>query len=233
MMFHFHSQNLGNKGQSMFWHGRCWWRILENSFRFEWRLFGTSSTKIGFDFAGDEDDFSFHIALWGLFSLFFTVEKSPLRKLFKDIAQGFGYETSLGFYDGAIWVHVLHNELWGAQHIKEPKWMPRDISIWKACDKGFGFYVSIHYVDMLLGRQVYHSELIGEKIELGIQIHPDTTFLGLDYKAAVQMTRDSWTRARWPFPVVMMRARVDCIPPIPFQGRARAIGTWAMTRCTA
>jgi hypothetical protein len=231
---HFHWQNLSEKKPpAPLWrYGRCWWNLFPNNENKQtrypsptinptWSILQRSSTAIGFDFASEEDDFTFHIAIDRLFSIWLTLAGMPfLHKLFKEIRQGFGYETSIKFYDSSIWIHVAYNELYGAHSLKGT---PDGINVWIGRDRktkeGFGFYVSVHYLDILLGRQKYSDVKIGSPVDVEVVLHPDTTMLGRKYIARVQMVDASWKRARWPWTRTIRRAEIECIPPIPEPGK--------------
>lgn len=226
-----HFQRLGkDKGQSLLRYGRAWWHLFRDNLTLhaEWEFFGRSSTGANFLFAAEEKDFQIHVAIKHLFSIWLTIEYfTPLRKLFKEIYGGFGYETGFGFYDEAIWVRVAYNEMGGARQAL--RWLPNWLSVWSADRssssrwlRGFGFYFSFHYLDMLLGRRNYSAVEIGKPVEMDIVIHPDTTILGHKYKALVQMKECTWKRARWPFPERLHRAEIECVPPIPIPGKGES-----------
>lgn len=209
----FHSQNLSRDGHAeRTWRqGRCWWHLYPNDDRKvsrypsptinpEWHLFDRSSTQIGFQFAGEEEDWLFRISVDRLFYLSLSLEGIPLfYKFFKDIREGWGYETSISFHDGSLWIHVLYNERWGAHTVKW-KWVPDWISIWAASgQKGYGFYISMHFDTLILGaRKHLKVELWPEPITAPIPIEPDNT-LGFSYVGQFMLERHAWWRARFPW----------------------------------
>lgn len=185
--FYWYWQNLTDGKKPLWRHGRAWWRFFHNwlELHLEWTIFDRSSTAASFDFAGDEDDFGIHLAIYGLFSIYLTVERfEPLRKLLRPISMGYGYETGVRWSDGSLWIHFAHNDMWGSGSVRW-KWSPSWISIWKSLGykehPGSGFYFSIHFDDALLGsNQHAEKDLWPEPIKAEIPIEPDNS-LGLHY----------------------------------------------------
>jgi hypothetical protein len=61
-----------------------------------------------------------------------------------------------------------------------------------------------HYVDWLLGRQEYASEDVRTR-DVRVPFEEGT------YTARVRLTRDTWKRPRWPWPLVVHRAHIDVL----------------------
>ena len=206
--------------------GRAWQRIGEMSIRSEWNIFGKSSTGISYTFADDEDDIQFHLAIYGLFAFWLSFNNLPfLHAAFREIRSNFGYETGIRFFDGAIWVDVLHNDMWGSGTMWN--WMPRGINFWKGLsykdyNNWHGFSFSIHYIDILLGSRKRNFENIGDPVELYAVIEPDTTLLGKSYKVIIQMQKEWWTRPRWFSTKPSIYGDVKCDPPISEPGKGES-----------
>ncbi len=198
-----HSQKLGDqKGWSLWRYGRAWWHIYETQLHAEWHFFGKTSTAIGFSFAGEEMDFGIHVALDRLFSIYLSIDHTPiLHKLFRPIQSWHGYETAIKFFDHSVWVHFAYNELFGARSIK--KWfLPKWVSLWKSIgshnDPGVGFYFSIDYFNVLLGSMQHEKVYLWENpITAEIPIEPDNS-LGFHYTGTFMAERHTWWRKRFP-----------------------------------
>lgn len=212
---HFHAQNLTDGKLPLWRQGRCWWYLSPNDQNKRVRYppptinptwyFGRrdNGLTLGFDIAGDEFDFAFHFGLPWLCSLHLELRGLPfLDQLFRDARMGYGYDTSLKFFDNAVWIHVAHNDTWGARFIHW-KWLPSWIGITKAMGygkyPGVGFYVSWHYLDMLLGKWEHETvQLWPAPITAEIPIEPDNT-LALHYFGTFTAQRHTWWRKRFPW----------------------------------
>ena len=198
-----HTQALDEqKGWSIWRSGRAWWHIYETKLHAEWLFFGHSSTGIGFSFAGDEKDFGIHVAINRLFSIWLSIDHTPiLRRLFRPLRGWHGYDTSIKMFDGAIWVHVAYDEKWGARTVRH-RFLPDWINLWKAAgykdEPGVGFYFSIHYLDVLFGGNQHEEvELWPERITAEIPIEPDNSF-GMHYIGSFMAERHTWYRKYFP-----------------------------------
>jgi hypothetical protein len=200
--FYWHWQNLDD-GKKGWRNGRAWWSFFHGwlKLRAEWSLFGHSSTAIGFDLAADEEDFQGHLAIYRLFSIWLTVERfEPLHRYFRSVSLGYGYETSIKWHSGSLWVHVLYNEMWGAGSV-DRWWILGWVSVWKASRyKDYpdgGFYICFDFDRMIFGSRKLDREKIGEPVTAEIPIEPDNR-MGFHYFATFQKQR--WTRYRGHFP---------------------------------
>lgn len=231
--FYWHWQNLGKGRKSRetkgLWRdGRAWWHFGNDSdtvIGFEWHLFGSTSTGADFHFAAEEDDFKFHISIKGLFAFWLTFSHLPFfHGLFREISEGFGYETGFSFHNWTLWVHLAHSDTWGSRTV-EFKFLPDWVHVWagmpyKNYSWWHGFYVSIDFADAILGRNKHSSENIGIPVYIDFPIHPDIE-LGKKYTIKIQMRKDTWKRPRW-FREVQMRADYECDPPIPVPGKGES-----------
>lgn len=111
--------------------------------------------------------------------------------------------VSLRLHDRAIWWEVWHDK-WGWKS-GTPKWR----------------YGNFQWWDWITGKPVYRSELTEGPVRVDIPM-PEGT-----YPATVTLSRDTWTRARWPWPQVRngynieMLSREDGKPgyvPVPGKG---------------
>jgi hypothetical protein len=223
-LLHFHSQGLTKGSKDLFPEGRCWLFFGQETPRspwarlgFEWQIGGIRRLDLSSTFAGEEHDLEFSIKIPFLFALWVMLESSFLRRIFRKIKQGFGYETAIEIDREAIRLHVLYNEVWGARQVAGDK--KSNIYIRAADRPGFGFYISFYFLDWLFGRRKYSEENISEPVSVPIEIHPDTTLLGRKYSAKVRLYRATWKRPRSSRIDTIGRADVELETPIPIPGK--------------
>ena len=190
-------------------HGRCWLNWTKpnrrhNSLEFCWDLL-SDSFGIGIDTNTCERHLSGRAQI-PPFSFFLTLESDTAHKIANWISEhnksphgsmyGPTHFEVLGFriHDNAFWFDLWHDG---------DGWSSRDAK-WKR--------LHINIPDKLLGRQKYTSELVSEH-DVVIPM-PEGK-----YPAHVKLTKDSWKRPRWPFPMVLRRYDVKMVIPIPHEGK--------------
>lgn len=209
---HYHDQNLTDGKGTMWRHGRAWWYITprdENKWRhgpgvhLEWSVSRHSHFDIDITVLGDDgDDIQLHLGIPWLISLYFTLERLPLfDRIPYKWRRTYGYQTSLAFYGGTLWVKVFHTDMWGSGPIM--RWLPRWISIWKSVGykdewRGVGFYISFNFDRLILGSYERTERNIGEPIIREIPIEPDNR-LGLHYFATFQKQEEVRWRGNFPW----------------------------------
>ena len=215
---HFHSQNLTDGKLPMWRHGRCWWNVSiidENKFmdsqrwlnglgaRLEWSTFSNETFAVEIRILDDEDDIQFHIGIPYLLSFWLSFEDLPLLdRIPYKWRRNWGYQTSIKFFEGSLWVHFLHAEAWGSKHGTFGKWLPSWISIvisrgYKEY-KGVGFYVVFALDQLLLGKMKHERVFLWEKpITAEIPIEPDNS-LGMHYTGTFMAERHTWWRSHFP-----------------------------------
>jgi hypothetical protein len=209
---HCHWQNLNNKG-SILREGRAWLypvgfegkrqRCVNISWHF-WTHFWALQFEVG---AGDGNDglalwiafglLSFHLSIEGILPIRFVEwgRKKALR------TEYLGYEymawprtTGVNIHHSTIWF-----EIWNWQHgwdRNQPKWM------------SFNFCP----IDFLLGDRQYSSQEIG--VYRQSVLMPEAT-----YPVTIKLCADRWKRPRWPWPLIVKRAHIDCEIGIPKPGK--------------
>lgn len=195
------------------------WLTERTSLRWSWCFFDRRlSTAIGFSASGNDVQCMWHLALRWLFSLWFSIESQALvRWLGVDYESAKARESrqrasvipardvvpacydierrlELRFFDWGVWWNVWWRDDYTSS--RDPRWR-----------RG-----SWHYLDTLLGRQKYSEETLVER-EVVIPM-PEGT-----YPAKLKLDRDTWRRARWPWPRVVMRAKIDIPKGIPVPGK--------------
>jgi hypothetical protein len=214
---HFHSQRLDyrNIKQPIWRYARCWWFFSPNDqskssrsrhpwtqFGLSWSFFIPCITHIGFDIAGEEDDFRFYAGIAWLFSFHMILQGLPFfDALFRDVRDGYGYETSISWSDGTLRIHVAYDETWGARTF-DRWWIPNWIHVWTSSSYkehgGVGFYVSFLLDNLFLGSMQHEKVYIWEKPVIAeMPIEPDNS-LGLHYTASFMAERHTWWRKHFP-----------------------------------
>jgi hypothetical protein len=72
---------------------------------------------------------------------------------------------------------------------------------------------NLDFADFLLGDRVHSEEVLIRQPKLKIPM-PEGT-----YDASAKLTRGTWKRPRWPFPLVVMRVSIDIPDGIPIPGK--------------
>lgn len=196
---HFWGQNLNDKRGglqgSMWRHGRCWLRFLDNCLNLEWAFFWDSSTAIGFT-VGAEDDIKLHLAIWRLFSIHLSLDTVIPRKWRKNIKwwdKSWGRTTDIRIFDGQIWFNI-HNDTMGWSDAK--RWQEFNWS----------------FENFFLGKE-RHSKEVLDKGETQI------AFLEGTYNVKWEKQLHQWRRARW-FTQRVIRYNLDMDEnPIPVPGK--------------
>lgn len=107
---------------------------------------------------------------------------------------GNGRDTSIRFFDKAVWWEFWHDDNgWSS---KTPRWRH---GCW-------------HPLDTFFGRSVHASELV-ETANVVIPM-PEK-----GYRAVIELRRDTWKRPRSPFTQTIMRAHTEMKDPIPIPGK--------------
>lgn len=209
---HYHDQNLSDGKLPIWRYGRCWWYITSNDekkwyhgagARASWMLFMKDSFALSIRILDDDgDDITLHIGIPYIVSLWFGFERLPLlNKIPYTWRRNWGYETSIKFHDGSLWIHILHDDMWGTRH-PHWKWMPSWIHVSLSAGykeyKGVGFYVSFDFDRLIFGKYERTEENIGERIIAEIPIEPDNS-LGLHYFANFQKKREVRWRSHFPW----------------------------------
>lgn len=76
-------------------------------------------------------------------------------------------------------------------------------------------------IDSLLGKPVHESKAL-PRFRVGEKLFPEKRGVLMPegiYPVEVVLTRDTWKRARWPWPRVIQRAHIECKRPIPKPGK--------------
>lgn len=209
---HYHDQNLTDGRLPMWRHGRCWWYITprdENKYRHgpgahaEWSILPhDSGATLDITVLGDEgEDIELHIKIPYLISLWFTLERLPLLdRIPYKWRRTYGYETSIKWHSGTLWLHVFHTDAWGSG--TAANWLPRWIHVWRSVGykeyRGVGFYISFDFDRLILGSRERTEENIGEPIIMEIPIEPDNQ-LGLRYYATFQRQVETRWRSHLPW----------------------------------
>jgi hypothetical protein len=218
---HAHWQNLnedrnGKVKGSILKHGRAWFHPFGYGHRrrrpeahWEWVCWSKRwhlQVDVGSDDANDGVSFDFG---FGLFSFFFTVEGVLPRRIVEWGRQRalktewMGYEymawprsTGIRWFEKTIWFEIWNWDA-GWDH-RQPKWLSFNFSP----------------VDFLFGKQEYSSKPLTERPVVKQVMMPEAS-----YPVTVTLTEDSWKRPRWPWPVVVRRAQIDCPGGIPKPGK--------------
>ncbi len=209
-----HSQNLSGKQLPMWRSGRCWWYVTprdENKWRHgpgahaEWHIFKQDLTfSLTIDVLADDEDVLLHIRIPWLISLFFGLDHLPLLdRLPYKWRRNYGYQTGVKFFDGALWVHVIHSDMWGTAHGRFHKFLPSWISIATSVGfaeyRGVGFYVVFHFDTLILGRYKHEQkDLWAEPVTAEIPIEPDNS-LGFHYLGVFKAERHTSWRSHFPW----------------------------------
>lgn len=215
---HFHSQNLTDGKLPTWRHGRCWWNVSiidENKFmdsrrwlnglgaRLEWSIFRRDAFAVAVRVLDDEDDIQFHVGIPYLLSFWLSFENLPLLdRIPYKWRRNWGYETSIKFHDGSLWVHVLYAEMWGSRHGTFRKWLPSWISITTSVGyaeyKGVGFYITFSFDTLLLGSVKSDTVYLWKQpITTEIPIEPDNQF-GFHYTGTFTAKRHTRWRSHFP-----------------------------------
>lgn len=141
---HWHWQNLNEdrngkvKGSGLR-KGRAWFHFTRKTIHVEWYFLDNLSTALTFerDKFGDPAGYSFHIAIWKLFALFFSLE--GIRWPYTDLNDS---RRVVGFriFDGSIWWDLWSDNL---------GYGPQRTAVW-------------HVRDWVLGRAKYSRQVISE-----------------------------------------------------------------------
>lgn len=213
-------QNLNEKGEvrgktikgSILRHGRAWLRPKDRgdyalALHWSWTLwthFFGADVRIG---SGDcSTDVTFFLGC-GLFAFWFTVENVMPRRIIewgekRALAtpwMSYAYmawprQTGISIHNGTIWFEIWN---WDAGwDSKQPKWMAFNFSP----------------VDFLFGDRKYsHKRLASETRNLTM---PEGV-----YSVDIELAEDSWKGPRWPWPMKVMRAHIECPDGIPVPGK--------------
>lgn len=173
----FHSQNLNGKRNglkgSKWRHGRAWLHGFGNCLNWEWAFFWDSSTAIGFTL-GAEEDLKLHVAIWRLFSLWFsigTILPRRWRRSLKWWDKSWGRTSDIRIFNGHIWFNI-HNDTTG--------WSSRQ---WWS---DFNFDLESFFLGKLM-----HSSRVVESGETRI------AFLEGTYPVRWEKVVHEWRRPRW------------------------------------
>lgn len=143
---YFHWQNLNEdrngKVKGRGWRrGRAWLHFKRIALNIEWHFFGKSNTALHLERNkfGDPPGYTFHIALWGLLSLFFCVEG-----LHWDYTNLEDSERTIGFaiFDGNIWLYCWTDR---------SGWGPDRTIVW-------------HYSQWICGKPRYSRQVLSKGI---------------------------------------------------------------------
>ena len=188
---HFHSQNLTDGRLPMWRHGRAWWGRLHA----EWSVFHAPRLCVGFEKGGHVEDgsgFCFRLALLA-FSLYLSFDCA--RLFGRPYREPRNRKLDMSWHDGSLWL-----ELWTADDdwISDRPWHRNT--------------VALHVKDWIIGRQrCEHTE--GEPFDIVIPM-PEGC-----YAAVATPEKRTWTRSRWPWPIVREGFDIRIPAGIPFQGK--------------
>lgn len=182
-------QNLTDGVRSLFEHGRAWLnRTADGEARWppilkiEWshgaRVHGAA---LQLDFDREDREITLHVKAPLLFSYFVTV--SMPRMLVDGLPWSYPNRGEYGGWDRTIGVRVFSGAIWFSfwedgmdWRSSDPKWMRR----------------TIHVDDLVFGKSKHESHEL-EAREVVIPM-PERA-----YKGTAKLTRDTWTRPRWPW----------------------------------
>ena len=207
----YHDQNLTDGKGPLWRHGRAWWLIETRDTehwrhgpgaRLEWSVGRDSHFAVEVTILDDEgDDIQIGLGVPWLFRCWLTLTHLPLlNRIPYKWRRNFGYQTGLKIYSGAIWIQVLHAEMWGAAPVwrRSPSW----ISLWKSVGykeyRGVGFYISFSFDSLIFGGYERMEMNIGDPIIAEIPIEPDNS-LGMYYVATFQRQEEVRWRSNFPW----------------------------------
>ena len=215
MKLHLHTSGLsGDKEQRLFPAGRAWLYLLDRYDRtlqvlhWEW-YFGRRARHTGLEMdlntVDGENGIQWMVGLWGLFCVFFTIERVPQwmrpwhwSKSYSRPGEMFRCpeERSIGIsiFDEAIWINLWHNLNEGST--SDPWW-------WQ---------IVIRPLDILLGRERYQQEILSTgSCTVPMPEH--------DYHAHATLYEASWKRPRWPCAKSSCYVNIETEEPIPLPGK--------------
>lgn len=136
----------------------------------EWAFFWKSHTSAYFNAEPSEHEWTFHVAVWRLFSLWLHVEARWLPQPKSDHYEG--RQLSINFHDGSIFW-----EVWKDPHSwsKDDRWRNS----------------SLNWMDKLFGKAQYESTIVETHDHVPIPM-PEGV-----YEASIIITEDTWRRPRW------------------------------------
>jgi hypothetical protein len=136
----------------------------------EWAFFWNSHTSVYAEADPSENEWSFHAAVWRLFSVWLHIEArwlpQPETKNFE------GRKLGVGFHDGSVFW-----EIW------------KDPSSWSKDDRWRNS--SLNWMDKLFGKAQYQSTVVETHDHVPIPM-PEGV-----YEASITITEDTWRRPRW------------------------------------
>lgn len=194
-----------------FVHGRAWlrfWEQLRPEFEFTW-AFGRQGDfcHLYTNFDGGENDITVSAAIPGA-AFWLSCEGLP-NELFKLL--GLDWET---VRESKFGTHGLHRQI-GVSFDRERVSLRWDIwapqGYWS---KEIPRWMDGHFeiADAILGEHVYSERNFPmQHVEIPM---PEGT-----YKATLVMQLATWKRARWPFPLTVMRAKIEVPEGIPVPGK--------------
>lgn len=194
-----------NNGGITMGESKIWLHRSSNDFRY-WLHWGRTiwhyegyllknakNNSIGVDLGGDENDFTIHCGIKGLFNFYFGVEDFFPRKFMHRL---FGYDTrnyGISLFEEYISIEFHRDGMGYAEG-------------WK------GKHIMFDWKSFLFGKMKYNKEDLGEhRLEISL---PEGK-----YPATVQMFKSTWTRKRLVKPLVRYRAEVIPDMPLPIPGK--------------
>lgn len=207
--FHFHAQNLNERGQhlpygSIWRHGRCWLNLNSGachrvSWGLEWGFWPRHKwLNIALDLATHDQAFSIAFSPF-LFSLHLHLEYWPLHSWLADRIKrsdekyGNGRTIGISYMDDHLSLKLWSDPM--EHRSKDPKW----------------WYRSWFLRDVLFGRPKYDSSvLLTERVVVPM---PEG-----GYPATVTIEKATWARPRW-FTKTVIRAEIKPDIPIAFPGK--------------
>jgi hypothetical protein len=204
--------------------GRYFSHVGQMNFNFEWSFLHRCSTSMSYVFGADDEDIQFHIAINGLFSLWFSIAYLPfLHSAFKTIRSNYGYETGFSFHGDALYIYFCYSDMWGCgRDLLDLEYLSLyPGATYKDYNNWHGVYLCFSYVDMILGKMDYWQVPLSEPVKLFAKIEPDTTILGKTYEVSITMTTSYRKRKRW-FATSWTVGDASINPPIPIPGKGES-----------
>ena len=192
---HFHSQN-SNEGGSMFWHGRCWWRMNHReAINLCW-AHGREAKfmAVSLDVDRDEREITLMLALYGVFAhwLTFRTRLIPSAKKYENSRR----EIRLAFHNETFWFSFWHDD---------SGWCREAQRMWTFAP-----------LDFLFGQTRHNKQVLHDPQNVVISM-PEGPYQGL-----VEVTRSTWAR-RWGwFKKERVSYDVEVPDGIPFPGKGTA-----------
>lgn len=173
---------------------RWWLHWGKTIWHYEGYLFKNARhNSIGIDLGGDENDFTFHWGIKGLFNFYFGVEDFFPRKIMKKL---FGYTTrgyGISLFEEYISIEFNRDDYGFSDG-------------WK------GYHKMIDWKKILFGKETYQNKVLGTErryVEM-----PEGK-----YMATVKVEEATWTRKRFVKPLRKIRYEITPDIPIPEPGK--------------